>query len=331
MSVRFDPSSSSATSPPTVTPSTTTPPSETEKTQATAQKNLCPGPGCSNPATKLCGRCRAISYCDATCQRADWPTHKKTCIPIDPSKKAAPEKKETPVDVLWKSIEATAKFWLGGGIIKTPQFGTFENSCAFWSHMNELHEDVLNETFAKAAMGHKGNGVALDLGCGRGEFSLFLAYTKEQSEIIAVDRAKNALDFLEEQVNRRNSSLLKEGKLKTVHQDITEFNFNRKFALIAANDVLPYVDPSKLRSLWNKIFDSLEPNGLFMGSLFYRSQNRHLLIVRKENLMREIGANFIDAPHMARNLLTLTGYKIEILQTRSEAEATIDFVARKQF
>lgn len=36
---------------------------------------------CGNSAATLqsCGRCRSVYYCNATCQRADWPNHKPTC------------------------------------------------------------------------------------------------------------------------------------------------------------------------------------------------------------------------------------------------------------
>ena len=37
---------------------------------------------CGAPnASKICGRCRAMHYCSAACQRADWLQHKKECLP----------------------------------------------------------------------------------------------------------------------------------------------------------------------------------------------------------------------------------------------------------
>ena len=36
---------------------------------------------CGAPnASKICGRCRAMHYCSATCQRADWAQHKEDCF-----------------------------------------------------------------------------------------------------------------------------------------------------------------------------------------------------------------------------------------------------------
>ena len=36
---------------------------------------------CGAPnASKICGRCRAMHYCSAACQRADWAQHKGDCF-----------------------------------------------------------------------------------------------------------------------------------------------------------------------------------------------------------------------------------------------------------
>ena len=32
-------------------------------------------------ATRRCGRCRTALFCDAACQRAAWPDHKRRCAP----------------------------------------------------------------------------------------------------------------------------------------------------------------------------------------------------------------------------------------------------------
>jgi len=34
---------------------------------------------CSKPASLLCGRCKAVSYCSKNCQSSHWNTHKKVC------------------------------------------------------------------------------------------------------------------------------------------------------------------------------------------------------------------------------------------------------------
>jgi hypothetical protein len=59
-----------------------------------ASAELCAFPGCQVASTALrpldrCGRCRAVSYCGSTHQRAHWPTHKSDCGKATPSAGAA--------------------------------------------------------------------------------------------------------------------------------------------------------------------------------------------------------------------------------------------------
>ncbi|KZT18721.1 hypothetical protein NEOLEDRAFT_1079426, partial [Neolentinus lepideus HHB14362 ss-1] len=35
--------------------------------------------GSGKPTLLICGRCKRVECCSATCQRADWKAHKKAC------------------------------------------------------------------------------------------------------------------------------------------------------------------------------------------------------------------------------------------------------------
>ena len=37
---------------------------------------------CSNPGSKHCGKCYAVTYCSPACQKQDWGRHKKLCVPV---------------------------------------------------------------------------------------------------------------------------------------------------------------------------------------------------------------------------------------------------------
>ena len=52
--------------------------------------DTCGSCGAGSPSNR-CSRCKAVSYCDATCQRAAWKKHKKTCTK---KKKASGPKEE---------------------------------------------------------------------------------------------------------------------------------------------------------------------------------------------------------------------------------------------
>ena len=61
----------------------------------TAEKKACAHCGATEAKTasgKLlrCGRCKAVSFCSADCQKAHWPTHKSECKPAEAPAPAAP-------------------------------------------------------------------------------------------------------------------------------------------------------------------------------------------------------------------------------------------------
>ncbi|KUI56158.1 hypothetical protein VP1G_03453 [Cytospora mali] len=45
--------------------------------------------------TSLCSRCRTTRYCNSTCQKAHWPTHKKICVEV----RGAHGKPSSPIDM----------------------------------------------------------------------------------------------------------------------------------------------------------------------------------------------------------------------------------------
>ncbi|KAI1398715.1 hypothetical protein F4819DRAFT_467556 [Hypoxylon fuscum] len=42
---------------------------------------MCLGCGEKKSVLQRCGRCKMARYCNSTCQRTDWSTHKKVCYP----------------------------------------------------------------------------------------------------------------------------------------------------------------------------------------------------------------------------------------------------------
>ena len=37
---------------------------------------------CDQGGDKKCAKCHSVSYCGRKCQRADWPRHKRLCLPV---------------------------------------------------------------------------------------------------------------------------------------------------------------------------------------------------------------------------------------------------------
>ncbi|KAH8707545.1 hypothetical protein GQ44DRAFT_628549 [Phaeosphaeriaceae sp. PMI808] len=42
------------------------------------------------PAKRRCSRCKSAYYCDKTCQKSDWKTHRNTCEPASQGYTSAP-------------------------------------------------------------------------------------------------------------------------------------------------------------------------------------------------------------------------------------------------
>merc|ERR1712183_439473 len=37
---------------------------------------------CYSNGTKLCSKCKSVSYCGVKCQKVDWSRHKGKCVPV---------------------------------------------------------------------------------------------------------------------------------------------------------------------------------------------------------------------------------------------------------
>lgn len=45
---------------------------------AMLNRNVCAS--CGKPASLRCARCKSVHYCSKECQKADWPSHKRSCV-----------------------------------------------------------------------------------------------------------------------------------------------------------------------------------------------------------------------------------------------------------
>eukprot|EP01125_Pyxidicula_operculata_P023290 TRINITY_DN99_c2_g2_i1.p1 TRINITY_DN99_c2_g2~~TRINITY_DN99_c2_g2_i1.p1 ORF type:complete len:1110 (-),score=228.81 TRINITY_DN99_c2_g2_i1:47-3151(-) len=74
------PTASSSSSSPSPSPSSSVPISSSTSTPTTVKKCRKCGNVAKEDAKLLrCGRCKSVNYCNQTCQRDDWPEHKKHC------------------------------------------------------------------------------------------------------------------------------------------------------------------------------------------------------------------------------------------------------------
>ena len=100
---------------------------------------------------------------------------------------------------------------------------------------------------------------AIDLGCGSGNETVYML--KKGIKVTAIDRQLNEkfiLDRLEDK-EKKNITFLE--------QDFETAELNKTNAVISFFSI-PFCNPNNFETLWNKIYDSIEDNGYFVGQLF---------------------------------------------------------------
>lgn len=111
----------------------------------------------------------------------------------------------------------------------------------------------------------KGNGHAIDLGCGGGiETALLLT---SGWKVLAVDKEPNAIARIE-----TLKAELPSADLTVMTSRFEELKDLPSSSLIHAGLSLPFCEPTHFPMLWDMILSALEPGGLFVGHLF---GNRH--------------------------------------------------------
>ena len=100
---------------------------------------------------------------------------------------------------------------------------------------------------------------AIDLGCGSGNETVYMI--KNGIKVLAIDRQLNQ-DFI---LNRLSDD---EKKLISFMESSFEDIELPKTRLLNAFFSIPFCNPNSFDDLWNKIYNSIEDNGYFVGQLF---------------------------------------------------------------
>ena len=100
---------------------------------------------------------------------------------------------------------------------------------------------------------------AIDLGCGSGNETVYMI--KNGIKVLAIDRQLNQ-DFI---LNRLSDN---EKKMISFKESSFEDVELPKTKLLTAFFSIPFCNPNNFDELWNKIYNSIEDNGYFVGQLF---------------------------------------------------------------
>jgi tellurite methyltransferase len=100
---------------------------------------------------------------------------------------------------------------------------------------------------------------AVDLGCGAGNETVYML--KEGINVTAVDKQLNS-KFILNRINKEETR-----RVKFIEEDFQNLDIPSA-QLVTAFFSIPFCNPDKFDNLWNRIYNSLETNGYFVGQLF---------------------------------------------------------------
>ena len=100
---------------------------------------------------------------------------------------------------------------------------------------------------------------AIDLGCGSGNETVYMV--KNGIKVLAIDRQLNQ-DFILNRLSDNEKKMIsfKESSFEDVELPRTN--------LLTAFFSIPFCNPNNFDELWNKMYNSIEEDGYFVGQLF---------------------------------------------------------------
>lgn len=112
---------------------------------------------------------------------------------------------------------------------------------------------------------------AVDLGCGAGNETVYML--KKGINVTAVDKQLNS-KFILNRINKEETT-----RVKFIEEDFQNLDIPSA-QLVTAFFSIPFCHPDKFDNLWNRIYNSLEINGYFVGQLFGNrdawNENNHI-------------------------------------------------------
>lgn len=169
-------------------------------------------------------------------------------------------------------------------------------------------------------------GKMVDFGCGIGSnASLFL---KKDWEVFAIDCSSYAINFIKEKYDHYN----KTKKFSFLEADITKIEIEpESFDAAVCVDVLSYISPLELFNTIKKIRECLKPNGIFIGTLFFKNSITTDEFIKKSKEL--LSCTLYDNPTITKSLLEYSGFIPEksLIRTTTKKTpiTTVEFLAKK--
>ena len=151
-------------------------------------------------------------------------------------------------------------------------------SSCYWnddtSSLDEA-EDIMLDLYCKRAKIEDGMTI-LDVGCGWGSLSLYLAQKYPKSKITGVSNSNSQRKFIEKLGYERNLH-----NLNIVTKDINSFDTNKKFDRIISIEMFEHTKNIKI--LMDSINKWLAPDGLFFMHVFAHKYNPYYFDTEQKN------------------------------------------------
>ena len=151
-------------------------------------------------------------------------------------------------------------------------------SCCYWqentSSLDDA-EDIMLEMYCKRAKISDGMNL-LDIGCGWGSLSLYLAKKFPNSSITGVSNSSSQKNFITSLAAKRGLK-----NLTIITKDINEFDTKDNFDRIISIEMFEHTKNTK--KLMNLINDWLKPEGLFFMHVFAHKENPYYFDTDQRN------------------------------------------------
>lgn len=136
------------------------------------------------------------------------------------------------------------------------------------------------ETLKKAVSYFEGPGFAIDLGCGVGRDTRYLA--EKGWQVLAVDAESEAETYLWKMVGEYAAHV------QFIHSDFESFSFPEGTSLINASYALPFCSPEAFGKVMNRLKNSLAAGGRFAGQFFGTNDtwngNPHMVFLARDEV-----------------------------------------------
>ena len=135
-------------------------------------------------------------------------------------------------------------------------------SCSFFDNTSSLDvaEKSMIELYIKRADIQEGQKI-LDLGCGWGSFSLYVAEKYPSVSITAVSNSKDQINFIQNEAERRGLFNINASKM-----DVNNLDFDNKFDRIVSIEMFEHLRNYKL--ILNSLNSLLKPDGRLFVHIF---------------------------------------------------------------